>query len=79
VHEGGYACERSAGGKIEFHSPSGTVLPAHPPVSRASNPSHLILSVQRDNPEADIDPLTCVSLWEGERMDWDLAVGHLFG
>ena len=41
VHEGEYACERSVGGRIEFRSPSGALLRAHPPVSRASNPSHL--------------------------------------
>ncbi|MCJ7558892.1 MAG: HNH endonuclease [Gammaproteobacteria bacterium] len=79
VHEGGYTCERSSEGKIEFRSPSGIDLPVHPPIPVVSNASQLKQWIRRDNPTADIDGLTCVSLWEGERMDWDLAVGHLFG
>ena len=78
VHEGGYACERTAEDKIKFRSPSGIDLPAHPPRRGVSNSSHLKQWVQRDHPTADIDELTCVPLWAGERMDWDLAVGRLF-
>ncbi|MCJ7558215.1 MAG: HNH endonuclease, partial [Gammaproteobacteria bacterium] len=79
VHEGGYACERSAEGSIEIRSPAGIKLPAHPPIPGVANPSHLKKWIQRDNPTADIDELTCVPLWAGERMDWDTAVERLFG
>jgi hypothetical protein len=79
VHEGEYACERSVDGRIEFRSPSGTVLPKHSPAPRASDAGHLNQWIRRDNPQADIDESTCVPLWTGERMDWDLAVGHLLG
>ena len=28
--------------------------------------------------DVDIDADTCVTRWQGERIDWQLAVGHLF-
>ena len=79
VHEGGFACERTANGKIEFRSPAGSVVPVHPPAPAAYDARHIKQWLRRDNPKADIDELTCVSLWAGERMDWDIAVERLFG
>jgi hypothetical protein len=26
----------------------------------------------------ELDPQACVSKWEGEKIDWPLAVGHLY-
>jgi len=79
VHEGGYACERTRDGKIEFRSPAGSVVPVYPPAPAAYDARHLKQWLRRDNPKADIDGLSCVSLWAGERMDWDIAVERLFG
>ena len=79
VHEGGYVCERTSDGDIEFRSPAGSVVPVHPPAPAAYDARHLKQWLRRDNPKADIDGLSCVSLWAGERMDWDIAVERLFG
>ena len=36
--------------------------------------------IEDQMPDVEIDSETCVPLTRaGERMDWDLAVGHLFG
>ncbi|MCJ7825642.1 MAG: HNH endonuclease, partial [Anaerolineales bacterium] len=79
VHEGGYACERTSDGSIEFCSPAGTELHPHRPLPGVPAGRHLETWTQLDNPDADIDELTCVPLWAGERMDWDTAVERLFG
>jgi len=34
--------------------------------------------IESQMPDVIIDSKTCVSLWTGERIDWNLAVGHLF-
>jgi hypothetical protein len=34
--------------------------------------------LKKDLNGIEIDPQTCVSKWEGERIDWPLAVGHLY-
>ena len=79
VHEGGFTCERKSNGKIEFRSPLGSDLQEQqrpPRLPHGGDPRQWIQFV---NPNADIDPHTCVPMWRaGERMDWALGVGALF-
>ena len=79
VHEGGFACERLGDGKIVFRDQRGDDLPASPYVATVDD-GHMIEGWANDwMPEMEIDEKTCVSKWyAGDRMDWDLAVGHLF-
>jgi hypothetical protein len=79
VHEGDYGCERQANGDFVFTDPYQRLLPASPmPVSIDTNPEFgsYIESWLHD---LDIDERTCVPHWyAGDRMDWDLAVWHMF-
>jgi hypothetical protein len=79
VHEGGYSCERKASGDFVFTDPYQRPLPASPaPIPIDSNPEFgsYIESWLYD---LDIDERTCVPHWyAGDRMDWDLAVWHMF-
>ncbi len=79
VHEGGFSCERTTGGKIEFRNPPGRDLYEYSPPTRHSRHDNVIDWIQFCSPSLDIDARTCTSQWHaGETMDWDLAVGSLF-
>jgi hypothetical protein len=79
VHEGGFGCERKASGEFVFTDPYQRLLPASPaPIPIDTNPEFgtYIESWLHD---LDIDERTCVPHWyAGDRMDWDLAVWHMF-
>jgi len=78
VHEGGFSCTKNAEGKIEFRNPDGILI------ARAgrmpSLPSNFDLTERMRNRYEDlfIDANTCVSQYDDARIDWDLAVGHMF-
>ena len=77
VHEGGFGCERLADGKIVFWDQCDDGLPEFfDPISvdevEISDWIHSMAT------EFEIDGETCVPHWyAGDRMDWDLGVGHL--
>ena len=78
VHEGGFACQKNAEGKLEFRNPEGrliTLAGRLPPL-----PPNFDLSERMRNRYEDlfIDANTCVSKFDDVRIDWDLAVGHMF-
>jgi hypothetical protein len=79
VHEGGFACEKDAQGRVCFRDERqqmlGTyVLPT--PVPDDATIENWMVSRMQD---FEIDAGTCVPHWmAGDRMDWDLAVGALF-
>jgi hypothetical protein len=79
VHEGGFGCERNADGQIAFRDLRGDDLPASP-YAVTVDEGYMIEGWVTDwMPEMEIDEKTCVSKWyAGDRMDGDLAVGHLF-
>jgi len=79
VHEGGFGCERLGDGRIVLRDERGDDLPASPHMATVDD-GHMIEGWVTDwMPELEIDEKTCVSKWyAGDRMDWDLAVGHLF-
>ena len=79
VHEGGFACEKSADGEITFKDQraqpleSSTVLPGLPAGDDVQR------WMDREFFEANIDSKTCVAHWQaGNRMDWEMAVSALF-
>jgi hypothetical protein len=79
VHEGGFSCERTTGGKIEFRSPSGRDLQGSSALPVRSRNDNIIDWIQFAGPDSNIDAQTCVSQWyAGETIDWHLAVGALF-
>jgi hypothetical protein len=79
VHEGGFSCERTRSGKIEFKSPTGCDLHQFDAPQRRSRTDNIIDWIQFERPGANIDAQTCVTQWyAGDTMDWDLAVGALF-
>ena len=72
VHEGGFACERDADGRIRFRDAFGAELSSTPPpLPPVFDP---IRWFETKSPDLDIDSKTCVTLWAGERMDYDMAV-----
>ena len=79
LHEGGFSCERQADGKIVFRDPQGRVLEESYDMPPVPDGEDLTDWVNSRTPETDIDSDTCVpETTAGERMDWHLAVGHLF-
>ena len=78
VHEGGFSCQKNAEGKVEFRNRSDRLI------ARAGRlptlPSNFELSEHMRNRYEDlfIDANTCVSKYDDPRIDWDLAVGHMF-
>jgi hypothetical protein len=79
VHEGGFVCERLNDGSFVFRDPQRRMLASiADPMPDRSNPeiSEWIASQLYD---PDIDERTCIPHWgSGDRMDWDLAVWHMF-
>ncbi|MDH3545905.1 MAG: HNH endonuclease [Gammaproteobacteria bacterium] len=79
VHEGGFVCERTVAGRIEFRSPSGVELHRQRPLPGVAKYGNLLEWIRFENPDADIDEHTCMSKWRaGESIDWNMAVGALF-
>ena len=78
VHEGGFSCTKNSQGEIEFRNPEGIRI------ARAGRipvlPLNFDLSERMRNRYEDlfIDANTCVSKYDDARIDWDLAVGHMF-
>jgi hypothetical protein len=79
VHEGGFSCERTKSGNIEFHGQTGRELKQGSVHSGRSTHNNIIDWIQFERPDSNIDAQTCVTHWyAGDTMDWDLAVGALF-
>ncbi len=79
VHEGGFICERTMSGKIEFRDPIGRDLQESRALPGRSRNGNIIDWIQFERPGSNIDAQTCVTQWSaGENIDWHLAVGALF-
>jgi hypothetical protein len=75
VHEGGFTMQRLASGGLEFRRPNGTLLPAAPPEpAPLSTP---VARLRRDHAALNIDARTSTPSWQGERMDYAMAVDSL--
>ena len=79
VHEGGFACEKDAQGRVCFRDERqqmlGTYVLPTPVLDDATIENWMVSRMQ----DFEINAGTCVPHWmAGDRMDWDLAVGALF-
>jgi len=80
VHEGGFVCEKSADGKIRFRDQRDELLAPSAMMPGVAANDDVQQWMDREFFEANIDSETCTAKWyAGERMDWDMAVGSLFG
>lgn len=79
VHEQGFGCERTADGGIRFTNPIGYEIgrTGNPPPLPAHADPQQWLRAELDG-DLEIGPRTGVSRWQGEPIDWPLAVGLLF-
>ena len=76
VHEGGFACEKTASGEVIFKDRSDGRLPGHwalPGV--ATEDLERWLDIEFFEPGIEQD--ACVAKWQGEKMDYQMAVGAL--
>ena len=78
VHERGFGCKRMDDGRIVFTNPVGNEIARSCPLPSLPLDSDVLVYLKKDLDGIDIDPHTCTSKWEGERIDWPLAVGHLY-
>jgi hypothetical protein len=77
VHEGGFEVKTDGAGDFRFYRPDGEPLPAAGtfPLKRVNGCAQLIAENQRQM--LDIDAATCVPHWEGETMDYAMALDAL--
>lgn len=77
VHEGGFGCARESAGEVVFRNPLGKQLgdAAHEPQKNFANPVHQFGKMLEDR---HIHAHTCVTKWQGEKMDRILAVELLW-
>jgi hypothetical protein len=78
VHERGFGCERTKDGRIVFTNPAGGEIARSCHLPPLPIDSDVLVYLKKALDGVDIDPHTCTSKWEGERIDWPLAVGHLY-
>jgi hypothetical protein len=77
VHEGGFDCAKNAEGKVEFRNQDGILLGtklSNMPRYRGNVVAELNYKLE----DRHIHAQTCVSRWDGERMDLGLAVSGLW-
>ncbi len=76
VHEGGFACEKANDGEVVFRDRTATRLPTHwalPGVATEDWQRWL----DKEFFESGIAPDACVTRWQGERMDYQMAAEPL--
>jgi hypothetical protein len=73
LHEGGFALARRDDGKLLFFRPDGDLLPEVPKPPLAIRDIEAIVAESG----VDVSAETSRSLWDGSRMDLDMAVGGL--
>ena len=78
VHEGGFACERTAAGELIFTDQQSQHLPQRPERQTIDN-ENILEWLDSTFFEQNSDSETCSARWyAGEQIDWNLAVGNLF-
>jgi len=77
VHEGGFGCEKDQDGKIVFSNEIGMPINESdhklPPIK-----DNVVVYLKERLEDRHIHSQTCVTKWQGEKMDRHLAVGHLW-
>ena len=77
LHEGGFSCARKPDGRIVFTNPFGDEIPESAETAVPAERDAIDwLKVDLDHLHIDSDTGAC--RWQGEAIDWALAVGHLF-
>jgi len=78
VHEGGFTCEKTNDGEVFFQDQQNAQLPKWA-ILPAISDKDINAWFDRKLFEGGTEPEACAAHWyAGERMDWNLAVGHLF-
>jgi hypothetical protein len=78
VHEGGFACEKSEEGQLVFRNETGKVIGGWGTVLNIQ-PNPLVQKrIQNRLEELYIQAGTCVTQWEGARVDYELATELLW-
>ena len=79
VHEGGFACEKSADGEVYFKDKRNVTLASDFVLPGSAVTRDIQQWLDGEFFEADIDSDTCTAKWyAGERIDWQMAVSALF-
>jgi Domain of unknown function (DUF222) len=78
VHEGGFSCERPDDGRIVFSNPLGREIARSCYMPSIPIDSDIFVYMKKDLDGNKLDPQACVAKWQGEKIDWPLAVGHLY-
>jgi len=78
VHEGGFDCEKTDDGEIVFRDARRQRIDRYARLTPEDERRAFDLWLERQMRDLGITSQTCVTRWEGERMDWDLGVAHLF-
>jgi len=79
VHEGGFACEKSADGEIHFTDQRQEPLPSWSELPKVANDHDVQLWMDREFFTATENGEGCDAKWyAGETMDWQMAVSALF-
>jgi hypothetical protein len=77
VHEGGFACEKDQDGKVIFRNQIGRPIDESgyklPPIR-----DNVVVYRKEKLEDRHIHSQTCVTKWDGEKMDRDLAVDNLW-
>jgi hypothetical protein len=81
LHQEGYEIVKHGNHQFEFLNPGGGAIRAAlaPQFSAAEDIASETLAIERehDGIGLEIDSRTAVTRWEGERLDYDLAVGAM--
>jgi hypothetical protein len=78
VHELGYRVELAAGGGFRFRRPDGREVLASPPLPTVTGDAAQVLARQWLPPGVHITPSTGRTTWQGERVDYDMALEALW-
>jgi len=77
VHEGGFICEKDQDGKVVFRNEIGQPIDESgytlPPIK-----DNVVIHLKEKLEDRYIHSQTCVTKWDGEKMDRNLAVGNLW-
>ncbi len=78
VHEHGFGCERMDDGELRFTNSLGNEIGRSGELPRVAENADPRKWLREEMDDLEIDSETGVTRWRGERIDWPLAVGHLF-
>ena len=79
VHEGGFVCQKSAGGEVRFRNQRAKALNESGVLPGVAAEHDVQTWMDREFFEANIDSDTCTAKWyAGERMDMQMAVSALY-